>query len=116
MLDRFTESPFDLVNRFPFPMPGNTARDYGRGREWEHCDKGRQQNRRLYIGLVALETQDDKLRLAIRTAALVCSLGSGLLPLPSEPVAGINEFVVVTFYQVELPQPLVTRAFIRPGR
>ena len=115
MLDRFTESPFDFVNRFPFPMPGNMARDYGQGREWERCDKGRQQNRRLYIELVALETQNNQLRVAIRTAALVCSLGSGLLPLPSEPVARIVEFVVVTFYRVELPQPLLARAFVRPG-
>ena len=103
-----TPYPFGVLMQFPSAMPRDIARALGVREEWELCDERRRQNRELYIELVASDAKNDRIRLAVRTAALICRLGSGLVLLPSEAVMRILEFVVVTRCRLSLPPTLVT--------
>ena len=107
-LDNMPVNPYGVLMQFPSAMPRDVARALGVREEWELCDERRRQNRELYIELVASAAKNDQIRLVVRTAALICSLGSGLVLLPSAAVMRILEFVVVTQCRLNLPPTLVT--------
>ena len=98
--------PFDFLTQFPSPLPHDIATALALQPKWEVCDEHRRLNRVLYIQWVVGEARNNQIRLAIRTAALVCCLGSDVF-LPAEAVIRILEYVVGTRYQIVLPAMLV---------
>ena len=82
--------------------------------EWERCDEHRRLNWMLYIQWIVGEAKNNQIRLAVRTAALVCRMESVLL-LPAEAVIRILEYVVGTRYQIVLPAVLVPQLSTHAG-
>ena len=95
-------------------MPRDIATAVGLESEWELCDEDRRLNRELYIRWIVTEERNNQIRLAFRTAALLCRLGSGLL-LPTEAVIRIVEYMVVTRCQTVLPVVLVCEPIAHVG-
>ena len=98
--------PFHFLRQFPSGMPRDIATSFNLQQIWEATDEDRQLSRGLYIHWILTEKRNNQIRLAFRTAALVCSLGSGQL-FPTEAVIRILEYMVVTRYEIMLPAVLV---------